>query len=98
MDAWILMLNREHNGEFNRELYLLKARGMEHSNQVREFIMSSDEIALRKPYIGEGGALTGAARRSKVYQTRREEVSRGQRGAPPSTANRISTQETRSAD
>src|SRR3546814_7102374 len=57
MDAWILLLNRESNGEFNRELYLLKARGMEHSNQVREFIMGADGIALREPYIGEGGAL-----------------------------------------
>ncbi|MGH7064919.1 MAG: circadian clock protein KaiC, partial [Stellaceae bacterium] len=37
MDAWILLLNREVNGEFNRELYLLKARGLSHSNQVREF-------------------------------------------------------------
>ena len=40
MDAWVLLLNREVNGEFNRELYLLKARGLSHSNQVREFIMS----------------------------------------------------------
>ncbi|HEY8578857.1 MAG TPA: circadian clock protein KaiC, partial [Beijerinckiaceae bacterium] len=31
MDAWILLLNREINGEFNRELYLLKARGIAHS-------------------------------------------------------------------
>ncbi len=54
MDAWILMLNRENNGEFKRELYLLKARGMRHSNQVREFIMSEDGIALREPFVGEG--------------------------------------------
>ena len=43
MDAWILLLNREVSGEFNRELYLLKARGLSHSNQVREFIMSEKE-------------------------------------------------------
>ncbi|MCE8421965.1 KaiC 1, partial [Rhodovulum sulfidophilum] len=46
MDGWVLMLNREVNGEFNRELYLLKARGMAHSNQVREFLMSDRGISL----------------------------------------------------
>src|SRR3546814_15115630 len=68
--------NRESNGEFNRELYLLKARGMEHSNQVREFIMGADGIALREPYIGEGGALTGSSRRAFEAKARREEVIR----------------------
>src|SRR3546814_14420109 len=76
MDAWILLLNRESNGEFNRELYLLKARGMEHSNQVREFIMGADGIALREPYIGEGGALTGSSRRAFEAKARRAEVIR----------------------
>jgi circadian clock protein KaiC len=76
MDAWVLMLNREVNGEFNRELYLLKARGMQHSNQVREFIMSSTGIKLRKPYFGEGGALTGSARRAQEAKSRREEALR----------------------
>src|SRR3546814_19034646 len=76
MDAWILLLNRESNGEFNRELYLLTARGMEHSNQVREFIMGADGIALREPYIGEGGALTGSSRRAFEAKARRGEVIR----------------------
>ena len=76
MDAWILMLNREVNGEFNRELYLLKARGMQHSNQVREFIMSSQGIQLREPYIGAGGALTGSARRAQEGEARRQELLR----------------------
>src|SRR3546814_5058667 len=67
---------RESNGEFNRWLYLLKARGMEHSNQVREFIMGADGIALREPYIGEGGALTGSSRRAFEAKARREEVIR----------------------
>jgi circadian clock protein KaiC len=76
MDAWVLLLNREVNGEFNRELYLLKARGIAHSNQVREFIMSNDGIHLLEPYLGEGGALTGSARRSEEARTRRAEVDR----------------------
>lgn len=76
MDAWILLLNREVNGEFNRELYLLKARGISHSNQVREFVMSDKGIRLIEPYLGEDGALTGSARRFAEAKTKRDEVAR----------------------
>ena len=76
MDAWILLLNREANGEFNRELYLLKARGMSHSNQVREFVMSDTGITLIPPYLGEGRALTGSARRAEEAKLRRAELAR----------------------
>lgn len=62
MDTWILLNNRESNGEHNRQLYLLKSRGMAHSNQVREFMMSSDGIVLRPAYVGPEGVLTGSAR------------------------------------
>jgi circadian clock protein KaiC len=76
MDAWILLLNRETGGEFNRELYLLKARGIAHSNQVREFVMSSEGIKLTPPYLGESGALTGSARRAEEAKARRAEAVR----------------------
>ncbi len=76
MDAWVLMLNREINGEFNRELYLLKARGTSHSNQVREFVMSRDGIRLLPPYLGENGALTGSARKAEEARSRRAETER----------------------
>jgi circadian clock protein KaiC len=76
MDVWILLLNREVNGEFNREVYLLKARGLQHSNQVREFVMSSEGIRLVPPYMGINGALTGSARRAAEAETRRTEVRR----------------------
>ena len=62
MDAWLLLYNRESNGEHNRQLYLLKSRGMAHSNQVREFLMTDDGIKLREAYIGPDGVLTGSAR------------------------------------
>jgi circadian clock protein KaiC len=62
MDTWLLLYNRESNGEHNRQLYLLKSRGMAHSNQVREFILSSDGIKLRQAYVGPEGVLTGSAR------------------------------------
>ena len=76
MDAWILLLNREVGGEFNRELYLLKARGTSHSNQVREFIMSDEGIKLLPPYLGQSGALTGSARKNEEARSRRAEVRR----------------------
>lgn len=62
MDAWLLLYNRESNGEHNRELYLLKARGIAHSNQVREFLINRDGISLRDVYVGPEGVLTGSAR------------------------------------
>lgn len=76
MDAWILLLNREVGGEFNRELYLLKARGLSHSNQVREFVMSADGLRLLPPYTGGGRALTGSARIAEEARERREEAAR----------------------
>jgi circadian clock protein KaiC len=76
MDAWILLLNREVNGEFNRELYLLKARGLSHSNQVREFVMSDDGIKLVPTYLGENGALTGSARKNEEAKSRQAEMRR----------------------
>jgi len=69
MDTWLLLYNRESNGEHNRQLYLIKSRGMAHSNQVREFIMTHDGIALRDVYVGPEGVLTGSAR---VAQEARE--------------------------
>lgn len=62
MDSWIKLLNVEANGERSRTLYVIKARGMSHSHQVREFLMSSDGIKLVDAYIGPSGVLTGTAR------------------------------------
>jgi len=65
MDVWLLLRNHEHNGERNRTLYVLKARGMSHSNQVREFVLSDTGVDLVEVYVGSGGVLTGAARASQ---------------------------------
>ena len=62
MDTWILLRNLEADGERNRALYVLKSRGMAHSNQVREFLLTDRGIQLREVYIGPAGVLTGAAR------------------------------------
>jgi circadian clock protein KaiC len=62
MDAWLLLQDFEGNGERNRVLYVLKARGMSHSNQVREFLISDRGVDLVDAYIGPSGVLTGSAR------------------------------------
>jgi circadian clock protein KaiC len=69
MDAWLLLQDFEGNGERNRVLYVLKARGMAHSNQIREFLISDRGIDLVDAYIGPSGVLTGSAR---AAQTARE--------------------------
>jgi circadian clock protein KaiC len=62
MDAWLLLQDFEGNGERNRVLYVLKARGMKHSNQIREFLISDHGIDVVDAYIGPSGVLTGSAR------------------------------------
>ncbi len=62
MDLWILLKMIETNGERNRGIYVLKARGMAHSNQIREFRLSSKGIEILDTYTGSSGVLTGTAR------------------------------------
>jgi circadian clock protein KaiC len=66
MDAWILLQDFEGNGERNRVLYVLKARGMAHSNQIREFLISERGVDLVDAYIGPSGVLTGSARAAQT--------------------------------
>jgi circadian clock protein KaiC len=72
MDTWLLVRNLETNGERNRTLYVLKSRGMAHSHQVREFLLSSRGIQLLDVYSGGGSALTGAARAAQGARDRAE--------------------------
>jgi circadian clock protein KaiC len=82
MDTWIFLLDIERNGERNRGLYVLKSRGMSHSNQIREYLVTDNGVALVEAYLGVDGVLTGSARLSKEAQDRveaqqqREEVAR----------------------
>jgi circadian clock protein KaiC len=62
VDAWLLLRDIESGGERNRGLYILKARGVAHSNQIREFILTGHGVELREVYLGEAGLLTGSAR------------------------------------
>jgi circadian clock protein KaiC len=62
MDSWLLVRMQETNGERNRLLYVLKSRGMAHSNQMREFLLTDAGIQLRDVYVGPGVVFTGSSR------------------------------------
>ncbi len=62
VDTWLLLREIESSGERDRVLCVLKARGMAHSNQIREFLLTDRGIQLREVYLGSAGVLTGSAR------------------------------------
>jgi circadian clock protein KaiC len=68
VDTWVLLRDIESGGERNRCLYILKARGIAHSNQIREFLMTGQGIELKDVYLGDTGLLTGSARLAQEAQ------------------------------
>ncbi len=81
MDSWLLLQDFEGNGERNRVLYVLKARGMAHSNQIREFLISDRGIDLVDAYIGPSGVLTGSARAAQTAREKAEALASQQEAA-----------------
>ncbi len=78
MDTWLLLRNLESNGERNRGLYVLKSRGMAHSNQIREFVLTDHGVDLLDVYVGPAGLLTGSARLAQEARERAEVRARKQ--------------------
>jgi len=78
IDTWLYLRDIESGGERNRGLYILKSRGMAHSNQIREFLLTSHGIELEPAYIGPEGVLTGSARLTQESRDRLAEVAREQ--------------------
>jgi len=78
MDTWISLTNVESSGERNRVMFVLKARGMSHSNQMREYLLTSEGIRLIEPYVGPEGVLTGAARQAQEARERNQATARVQ--------------------
>jgi len=76
VDAWILVRDIEFNGERNRGMYIMKSRGMKHSNQVREFIITDKGLDLVEVYLGPDGVLTGSAREAQKLQEQTGQVLR----------------------
>src|SRR5262249_48246082 len=76
IDTWIQVRDLELAGERTRGLFLIKSRGMGHSNQVREFVISSRGIDLVPVEIGPNGVLTGSAREYRENERRTEAMAR----------------------
>ena len=70
IDTWILLRDIELAGERNRGIYVLKSRGMKHSNQIREFLITSEGIRLEDVYVGPEGVLTGSMRAAQEDRER----------------------------
>ena len=78
VDTWLLLVTLESSGERNRGLYVLKSRGMAHSNQIREFLLTSHGVELLDAYIGAGTVLAGSARLTREAEDRAAAVSNDQ--------------------
>jgi circadian clock protein KaiC len=79
VDTWLQLRDIESNGERNRGIYVLKSRGMAHSNQIREFLITPSGIKLVQAYVGAGGSLlTGSARLQQEARDREVAAGRDQ--------------------
>ena len=77
-DTWILLRDIEFGGERNRGMDILKSRGMAHSNQIREFVLTDKGVNLLDVYVGPSGVLTGSARLSREAQEKAKDLVRQQ--------------------
>jgi circadian clock protein KaiC len=78
IDTWILLRDIELGGERNRGIYVLKSRGMAHSNQIREFLLTRQGIEIQDVYVGPEGVLTGSMRLAQEARERAAALTRGQ--------------------
>jgi circadian clock protein KaiC len=76
IDTVLLVRSLEGNGEHNRVLSVLKSRGMAHSNQIREFLLTDRGIELADVYVGAQGVLTGSARSAQEAKEQSEALGR----------------------
>jgi circadian clock protein KaiC len=81
IDTWIELRDLEHAGERNRALYVLKSRGMPHSNQVREFLITSKGLNLIDAFVGPDGVAIGSARLNKRAEAEARSSAQAQEAA-----------------
>jgi len=63
MDTWIRLRMFETDGERNRGISVIKSRGMKHSNQIREYLLTDTGVQILDVYLGaRAGLLMGSAR------------------------------------
>lgn len=79
MDTWLLLQDMQNGAERNRLLHVVKSRGMAHSNQIREFLLTNHGVELRDVYVGSSGVLlTGSARDALEAQEKAQYLVREQ--------------------
>jgi circadian clock protein KaiC len=78
IDTWLVLRDIENNGERNRGLSILKSRGMAHSNQIRECLLTDHGLALRDVSVGASGGLTGSARLAQEALEQADQLTREQ--------------------
>lgn len=78
VDTWLSVRDLEGVGERNRGISILKARGMAHSNQVREFLVTDQGIRLLDVVIGPTGIITGASRLTQQIKEQAEALANQQ--------------------
>ncbi|WP_251047023.1 circadian clock protein KaiC [Hymenobacter sp. ISL-91] len=78
VDTWIHVRDLEGVGERNRGISILKARGMAHSNQVREFVIGEQGIRLLDVLVGPTGIITGASRLAQHIQEQARQLAAAQ--------------------
>jgi len=74
VDTWLLLKTIEIGGERNRGMYVLKSRGMAHSNQIREFVLTDHGVELLDVYVGQQGVLTGSSRIAQEVKEKSERL------------------------
>ncbi len=74
IDTWLFVQDIELGGERNRGMYILKSRGMAHSNQIREFVLGRNGVELLDVYLGPAGVLTGSARLAQEARAQVEDA------------------------
>jgi circadian clock protein KaiC len=70
-DTWIHVSYVAREGERNRALTIIKSRGVSHSNQVRELVLTAAGITVVDVYVADGEVLMGTARAEKEAEVRR---------------------------
>jgi circadian clock protein KaiC len=81
IDTWLLLQDIEQDGERNRAVYVMKSRGMPHSNQVREFVLTGHGVELMDVYVGPAGVLVGSARLKRELLEKNEATAARQESA-----------------
>lgn len=81
IDTWISLRGMDVGGERNRALQIIKSRGMAHSNQIREFLLTNKGFELLDVYLGPGGVLTGSARVAQESKEKAELLAQQQQQA-----------------